>query len=80
MDKGIVVEIGKPVDLLDDTNGFLHHMVKAMGSEAANALRQKAIDAANEKKMDDSNQNINGDVEGEENDGAITTEVKINVL
>ena len=26
MDKGNVVEIGRPLQLLDDTNGFLHHM------------------------------------------------------
>ena len=45
MDKGNVVEVGRPLKLLDDTKGFLHHMVKAMGTDAANALRQKAIAA-----------------------------------
>ena len=45
MDKGNVVEVGRPLQLLDDTKGFLHHMVKAMGTDAANALRQKAIAA-----------------------------------
>ena len=55
MDRGKVVEIGTPVKLLDDTNGFLHHMVKAMGREAADALRQKAIDATNERKKKKSN-------------------------
>jgi ATP-binding cassette, subfamily C (CFTR/MRP), member 1 len=78
MDTGKVVEIGKPVNLLDDTNGFLHHMVKSMGSEAASGLRQKAIEAANAKKMHADSRN-NNNVEMEENDGSNTTEVRINM-
>ena len=46
MDKGSVVEIGAPVDLLDNPDSFLCNMVTAMGKKAAVALRKKAKDAA----------------------------------
>jgi ABC-type multidrug transport system fused ATPase/permease subunit len=43
MDKGKVVEVGSPLNLLDDEDSFLHHMVQSMGEEAASALRKKAV-------------------------------------